>query len=890
MLKTRIQRVDGNLAIITKEGTATHLNELEECGLSFIPIGSNGKPKLKYAELRNKGEQIKVSSFNRSDEWWEGSVYGIKIMTGPISKRAGQSAEHYLVDIDIEAQMVENHNDLVQDVWDLYKSRCKGTPFLVHTKSGGRRISAWSSYSDKVVKFVDTSVMSDQNRFPMAMEIMSENGMSRYDERYEIVKGSLTDLPHISREGIDEIIEVVQNAEGIGRLAYRKGTKKDVFIPEFDVDDFELPHDIEWVDYGKSQVSRHQYRCIINPNHENDDTAPSMSYWNNPDGSIATFCFKCDFGINLKKSDREPHRRRKPPADSEEEPTEEFDESELGEDFDPDDLFIGNNEPQGNPEIFTNFQYEVGNKRPDPVVLNEALEALINSNLIDPEVFHRGGRLCQVRADELNQLKIEELSVHGVRSRLAHAADWYKWELQGRGENKTSVKRNVSVPVHITQYLMSTEDLGKFHALQGIVNHPVLRDDGTWHSLPGYDERTQYYVNPQSVVGLENKPMSVDEAKALIFDELLFDFPFESDASLANAIAFALNPLIRTLVGYAPTPLFVFDAPVSRTGKGLLVDTLHRVVTGLPVNVSTPAENEEEWEKRIITSLMAGSEVVFYDEVETTVTKRLRSGKLGAAITANQFGGRLLGSNTLISVPVRCTWVIAGNNILLGEDLLNRSVFITLVSNTENPEDRDPNEFKHNLPSWATQNRNQLLSALMTFIDEWIRQGSKRADVRLAGFEDWVQITAGILDSVGIKGLLQNRSDIMARVNTGREEIKKFVLAVVEEFGENPWFPGDVGHIATFDDDDQGLNLLGDFIYAQTYRGRIQKVGHFLRKTMLRATYAGYRLHEWQGANKQGRKYVFKHVEEPEQPVLFEEIEDENTEVDTTPPEDDIPF
>ena len=894
MLKNRIKAIDGTLVAGVKNENI-FLNELEDCGISFIPIGSNGKPKLKYAELRNGGNQITRKSFNKPGSWWTSNVYGVQVMTGRISQCLLNGHTHFLVDIDVEEQMVRNHNELVQSVWDMYRQNCDGEPFLVNTKSGGKRMSAWSTYNNKVLKFVDTSIMAEQNRFPMAMEIMSENGMSRYDERYEIAEGSLASLPSLRDEILNDIIEMVQSSEGIGRLSYRRGAKKDMFIPEFDTSEYQLPTNMEWKEYSRdgkrSQVSTNQYRCIINPTHENDDSTPSMSYWNNPNGSIATFCFKCNFGINLKKPDRRTHTQRKKPTPQQKEQESDskpFDASTL-EDFDPNDLYIGNNIPHDKAEIFVNFQVETANSRPDPVLVDEALESLINSNLVDPEVFHRSGQLCQVRSDELNQLKIEQLSVAGVRSRLARAADWYKWTPVGRGEKRVAEKRNYTVPLHITQYLMACESLGDFYPLQGIVNHPVLRDDGSWHSEPGYDQQTQYFINPGSVVGLENHKMSVDEAVSLIIDELLVDFPFESQASIANAIAFALNPLIRPLIKEAPTPLFVFNAPVSRTGKGLIIDTIHRVVAGLPVNVSTPAESEEEWGKRILTSLVSGTEIVFYDEVETTVTKPLRSGKLRAAITANQYSDRLLGSNTLSSVPVRCTWVMAGNSIYLGEDLLNRSVIISLVSDTENPEDRDPSAFMHNLPSWASQNRSRLLSALITFIDEWIRQGSKRDSVaRMAGFEDWVTITSGILQAVGIEGLLGNRKDFMESVNIERQVLKAFALAVVEEFDDKPWLPGEISHIATYDDDGEGENLLGDFVWGDTYKGRIQSTARYLRKK-LKAIYAGYRLEEWSGSSARGRKYHFKHIDAPKQPTLFGE-DDENTESDTSSTEDDIPF
>ena len=61
----------------------------------------------------------------------------------------------------------------------------------------------------------------------------------------------------------------------------------------------------------------------------------------------------------------------------------------------------------------------------------------------------------------------------------------------------------------------------------------------------------------------------VEQAKNLLLDEYLVDFPFEGDADRANALAYLLTPFIREMVGLVP--MLILDAPTPGTGKGLLL-------------------------------------------------------------------------------------------------------------------------------------------------------------------------------------------------------------------------------------------------------------------------------------------------------------------------------
>jgi hypothetical protein len=87
--------------------------------------------------------------------------------------------------------------------------------------------------------------------------------------------------------------------------------------------------------------------------------------------------------------------------------------------------------------------------------------------------------------------------------------------------------------------------------------------------------------------------------------EVVVDFPFERPAHRVAWLAALLTPLGR-FAFLGPAPLFLVDANVRAAGKGLLLDTLGRLLTGERFTITTYTQDEDELRKRITSLALAG--------------------------------------------------------------------------------------------------------------------------------------------------------------------------------------------------------------------------------------------------------------------------------------------
>ena len=172
----------------------------------------------------------------------------------------------------------------------------------------------------------------------------------------------------------------------------------------------------------------------------------------------------------------------------------------------------------------------------------------------------------------------------------------------------------------------------------------------------------------------------------LLTEDWLGDFPFASPADRANALAVLLTLTGRMFFPLAP--LFVIDASTAGIGKGLLVTTISLIATGeAPQVMELPADGEEQ-RKKITSALLAGQELIMWDESHV-----IQGRTLAAILTAERYSDRLLGGNKLISVVNRFTQVALGNNVEVWGDMKRRVVPSRLVPDTEHPEHRT--DFRH---------------------------------------------------------------------------------------------------------------------------------------------------------------------------------------------------
>ena len=144
---------------------------------------------------------------------------------------------------------------------------------------------------------------------------------------------------------------------------------------------------------------------------------------------------------------------------------------------------------------------------------------------------------------------------------------------------------------------------------------PVFTHDGVLVDQPGFHRASGLYYSPPKKFVVPPvpefpSPSDVAEAKRLLFDELLGDFPFKDDggASRAHALSAILVPFAREMID-GPVPKHVIDASKPGSGKGLLTDAIVFSATGRPAETTPYPGNEEEMRKALTAALMEGAAV-----------------------------------------------------------------------------------------------------------------------------------------------------------------------------------------------------------------------------------------------------------------------------------------
>ena len=409
-------------------------------------------------------------------------------------------------------------------------------------------------------------------------------------------------------------------------------------------------------------------------------------------------------------------------------------------------------------------------------ITDDALGALIAANN-PPVVFLRSGDLVRIRIDEHGRLRIEILRESHVCGRLARVANFVRY-------TRTGAVRHVPPPVMVVRDLAA---LGRWDLpiLEGVVEAPTIRADGSVLDTPGYDAATRLLYIPAPglrIPAIPKEPDREDVRRSLaLLDDAFGDFPYVDEASRANMIALLLTCVVRqSFKGHVP--LALIDAPRAGTGKTLAVEAVTQITTGRTAALMSAPAGDEEFRKRLTSVLLDGPTVVTIDNVEN----KLSAPSLASVLTAFNWHDRMLGSTSMITLPQRATWIATGNNIKLGGDMPRRCYWIRLDSQLARPWQRPTEGFRHpNLLGWVGENRGDLLAALMTIARAWFVAGKPAAEVPpLGSFEVWARTVGGILAFAGVRGFLQNLDALYEQNDEETGEWEAFLLAWSEVFGE----------------------------------------------------------------------------------------------------------
>lgn len=384
-----------------------------------------------------------------------------------------------------------------------------------------------------------------------------------------------------------------------------------------------------------------------------------------------------------------------------------------------------------------------------------------------PTIFRFGGLPVRLELDEFDTPLVRPLTEDRLRHVLARAADWFVIRRSGQ--------QPALPPVHVVRDCLAHERQ-PFPVLERIVEAPVFDRGGKIHSAPGYSTTSRLYLAaPPSLVlpAISENPTSddVDRARDLLVGDLLGDFPFVGDAERAHALALVLTGFLRDLITGC-TPLFLIEKPSPGTGASLLAEAVLWPMLGRPVPVTVEASTDEEWRKKILARLSTGPVAALIDNVR----RRLDSASLSAAITADVFEDRVLGTSNTLRIPVRCLWIATANNPALSNEITRRCVRIRLDARVDQPWMRSG--FRHpDLRAWMTAERPRLVWAALTLGQAWVAAGRPAGNATMGNFERWAAVLGGVLDVAGVPGFLGNLSEFYSSADEETATWQAFISA-----------------------------------------------------------------------------------------------------------------
>lgn len=428
--------------------------------------------------------------------------------------------------------------------------------------------------------------------------------------------------------------------------------------------------------------------------------------------------------------------------------------------------------------------------------VNEAAAAFAN----DAGVYHRAFELVEVvscpstsTGSEIRRSAkdkiIRSLSRETIAHRLTRTVNFEKLvAIKSPGVPSSSGKPSfANEPTHPPDWLVGGVcRLGTWPGMRylaGISDFPVLRPDGSIWQRPGYDSETCILYDPPSDSPGVAVPDRLTQDHAIDAVAMLLgavcDFPFESDAHRSAWLAALLTPLARTAFD-GPSPLFLIDANVRGAGKTLLAQVIGQIVLGRDAPAGGYSHDPVENAKKITSVAVSGDRLFLFDNVVGS----LGDDAIDRALTSTVWQERILGTNSIPALPLFTTWLATGNNVRIKADTIRRIVHIRLDSHSENPEFRSG--FRHaDLIRWVRNHRSQLMTAALTILAAYIRNGSSDASLRPFGsYEAWSSIVREAIVWCGLPDPCLTR-DRLEETSDESGDVRRMLMAAWRE--RDPW-------------------------------------------------------------------------------------------------------
>jgi putative DNA primase/helicase len=320
---------------------------------------------------------------------------------------------------------------------------------------------------------------------------------------------------------------------------------------------------------------------------------------------------------------------------------------------------------------------------------------------------------------------IRERKEHALQCDLASAAIFTQYDA------RADAQAAVGPPMQVVKALVEKAGEIGLPVLMGVTHAPMLREDGSIVTAPGYDRASGMVYNPLGVEfpPIPKNPTYRDALKARdeILD-LIQHFPFVAGPDKAVALSMILSAVARPALD--AVPMHGVSATAAGTGKGKLVNIASVIATGRSAPVIAEGGDGAEFEKRLAAELFDGAPIIAIDNAEKPIGGQL----LNQILTEPTVKPRILGRSENIPIPNKSLVMATGNNLQIFGDMGRRTLICSLDAKMERPELR---EFEFEPVSVAGERRPRLLVAALTILRAFRLHGTSSKKKPLGSFEQW---------------------------------------------------------------------------------------------------------------------------------------------------------
>jgi RepB DNA-primase from phage plasmid len=439
-------------------------------------------------------------------------------------------------------------------------------------------------------------------------------------------------------------------------------------------------------------------------------------------------------------------------------------------------------------------------------IVNESQSALVRKGV---RIFSRGGALVYPVREEWTApnggktvaLRFNRLTMAPMRLRMQQSTQFVTPRLDK--ETKEWVNDPADPPKDVAETILSNEEGWPFPRVSGIITIPLLRPNGTLLAgdKPRYDAETGlYYVPSIQVPPIHDHPTRENATASLnLLTDLLVEFAFkDGDTGLDRSVALSglLTAVLRGSMSTAP--MHFARAHAAGSGKSLLIDTYHTIVTGQVCAPISAPKDPDELEKRLGGLLRSGVPII---SIDNTVDD-LDHPTLCTMLTQQRVTVRILGHSDTPTFDCRAAIFGTGNNVAVKGDMSRRTLICNLDAGVEKPEDR---EFSHHPLKRVLADRGKYIAAVLTIVRAYLRAGAPRNYSKPYGsYEEWSRMVRGPLIWLGERDPVESKEEIRAS-DPERAAIREFFCSELLAL-DTPYRTGQI--IAKACDDEDFADLM----------------------------------------------------------------------------------